>query len=678
MDYPDEVEYLSNVLCQLDKAAEHADGQITFWENEYSSLKKYLADYRAEIDPREMFQNHRLLEQTDRSSESTARLRARIEQLRDSPYFARIDFRQGRQPHADTIYIGRHSFSDERRTMLIHDWRAPISSLYYDCEPGPASFSSPAGEVAGELVRKRQFKISDGHMRFVLENALTINDDILQQTLADAPDEKMTSIISTIQREQNLIIRSHEPGTMLIQGAAGSGKTSVALHRIAFLLYRFRGDLKAEDFLVFSPNEAFADYVSNVLPELGEEPIRQFGFEMLASEQLDKGLSHENHVDHVERMIDSPGPKWAARVRFKSSARFLETLNDFLTHADHAFFDSSELIFGKFTIPKEYIAHRWHVHRATPVRKRFALMAEDIMERLRTENVRGYPLPTLSAIRQALRSRYSVTTTMQLYREFYTWAGKKQFFVLKRKTLEWADVYPYLYVKRYYAGINGYDSIKHIVIDEMQDFTPVQYALVSAIFACDKTILGDFRQTVTPWNQTTLATLSTLFDNARVTELRKSYRSTSEIMEFAKRIQPAAEFDPVVRHGCEPVVRRHDGVEADGVSDLLHNLAGLHPTIGVVCKTRAQAQSLAESLAGEHSINLLANSNDCLVPGITVTSAHMAKGLEFDHVIVPGCNADNYALEPERALLYVACTRAINRLTLMFTGTPTAFLRKFV
>lgn len=231
--FPDELVHLEQVSARLSKALQRAEASVSRADREYTDTKKYMADHRGEIDPHEMFQNELLLKQTDRTGAFAVEMRDRIVKLKDSPYFARIDFKEEEEEEGQPYYIGRFAFQYENEP-LIFDWRAPISSMFYDCEVGEAGFLAPAGWTAGELTRKRQFKIRNGIMEYALESSANVQDDVLQRELSHTSDEKMKSIISTIQKEQNQIIRNEKEGTMIIQGVAGSGKTSIALHRIAF------------------------------------------------------------------------------------------------------------------------------------------------------------------------------------------------------------------------------------------------------------------------------------------------------------------------------------------------------------------------------------------------------------------------------------------------------------
>jgi len=318
--YPEEVKHLEEIKMKLNESLNNYGETVERYDQEYKDSKRYLAEYRNEIDSKGIFQNQTAMNQIERAGIVAVQIRDKIAKLVDSPYFARIDFRQEREESDSTYYIGRFSFSDkEQAEILIFDWRTPISSMFYDCEPGSAGYDAPIGRISGELIRKRQLKISQGQIEYVLESAINIQDDVLQRELSQTSDEKMKTIIATIQREQNKIIRNEKTDILIIQGVAGSGKTSIALHRIAYLLYRFHETLTARNVVILSPNKVFADYISNVLPELGEDPIYEMSFTEIAEAQLYGIIQFEPERDPLE----TDDPAWSERVRFKSDIDFV-------------------------------------------------------------------------------------------------------------------------------------------------------------------------------------------------------------------------------------------------------------------------------------------------------------------------------------------------------------------
>lgn len=672
--FPEELPRLADINAKLEEALEEANAEVERMDQEYRDTKRYMVQNRAEIDPHEMFQTELLLHQMDSSGGFALSVQDRIAKLKDSPYFARIDFRRTEEPEAAEFYIGRYAFKHKRK-LLIMDWRAPVASMFYDCEVGPAGYDAPKGRIDGTLLRKRQYKIKNGKMEYALESSQNVQDDILQKELSHTSDEKMKSIISTIQKEQNQIIRNEKAKTMIIQGVAGSGKTSIALHRIAYLLYRFKDKLSARNVTILSPNKVFGDYISNVLPELGEERIHELSLVDVADVQLEKVIGYETDRDPLE----TDDPKWAERVRLKSTLEFVHLMDEYLRQMPQAVFHPADYTFEPFTAKAEWIQSRYEAYGRHPVLRRLEMIADDIYERFLTDNVREYPMPRLRAIQKGLRDMLTAKDTLALYKDFYRKTGMPHMLTLPaKKTLEWADVYPFLYFHAAFAGLQKSGVIKHLVVDEMQDYTPSQYAVINLLFPCQKTILGDYGQFINPNHLHTLEEMRSLYAEAEFVELAKSYRSTYEIITFAKEIQPIGRLEPMERHGPIPARFSCAGEEEEltQIKALIDKFLKTGDTaLGIVAKTNREAKALYERLTAalgddpSREIHLISPDSTNFVNGVSVTSIQMSKGLEFDEVIIPFANGDTYHTEYDRNLLYIACTRAMHRLSLTHTGT---------
>lgn len=691
--FPDELVHLEQVSARLSDALQQAEASVRRADREYADTKKYMADHRGEIDPHEMFQNELLLKQTDRTGAFAVEMRDRIAKLKDSPYFARIDFKEEQEEEGQPYYIGRFAFQYENEP-LVFDWRAPISGMFYDCEVGAAGFMAPAGWTAGELTRKRQFKIRNGVMEYALESSANVQDDVLQRELSHTSDEKMKSIISTIQREQNQIIRNEKEGTMIIQGVAGSGKTSIALHRIAFLLYRLKDRLTARNVTILSPNKVFGDYISGVIPELGEEPIYEMSFGELAEIQLEGVIGFEPDRDPFETQDET----WSERVRFKSTLDFVSLMDQYIEQLPEFIFIPTDYVYGSFSAKGEWIRDRFLAYGTCPVKKRLAMVADDIHDRFETDNIMEQEVPRPRTILKQLNSMLTMKDTLAVYKDFYKRMGIPEYFVMAaRKTLEWADVYPFLYLHSAFQGLKESHITRHLVIDEMQDYTPVQYAALNRMFPCRKTILGDFGQSVNPNHLHGLEDLRTIYDRAQFVELNKSYRSTYEIMRFAKKIHHVSALEPVKRHGEPPaLIPCLDA--ADEIRKIREAIrcfrTGKNVSLGIILKTDAAAKDMYEVLAGYDGveenqveenqvegngeeacdISLLTRESTSFQNGISITSVRMSKGLEFDEVLIPQADCRTYTSDFDRGLLYIACTRAMHRLTLTYSGKETEFI----
>lgn len=671
--FPDEILHLNEINEKLNEAIKQANSTVEHLDDEYTGTKRYMVSHRGEIDPHEMFQNELALKQIDQRGAFAVEIRDKLIKLKDSPYFARIDFQEANEETPRPFYIGRFAFHHEN-ALLISDWRSPVASMFYDCEVGPAGYDAPVGRIDGKLSRKRQFKIKSGKMEYALESSMNIQDDVLQRELSHISDEKMKSIIATIQKEQNRIIRNENAGTLLIQGVAGSGKTSIALHRIAYLLYRFKDRLTAKNIAIISPNRVFGDYISNVLPELGEESICALSFADIAEIQLEGVIRFEQACDPLETAY----PQWAEREHFKSSLEFVRLMDAYLTQMPETVFEASDYAFGRFSVKREWIQSRFLFLNKQPVKKRIQTIAENIHERLKTDNFMEDALPTAKSILKSLTAMLKVKSTLALYRDFYKRMNIADKFVMPVKdTLEWNDVYPFLYFHAAFEGLKESRCIRHLVIDEMQDYTPIQFVVMNLLFKCQKTILGDFGQYINPNHVHTIKDLRELYSGAELVELNKSYRSTYEIIDFARRIQDASSLEAVERHGEVPeLIYCMD--EEDELTQIKKKIDafshGNYATLGIILKTHSAAMALYHSLFQGHDVHLISTGSKAFVNGVSVTSIQMSKGLEFDEVIIPSASSETYSGEYDRSLLYIACTRAMHRLSLTYCGNLTQII----
>ncbi|TGE27494.1 HelD family protein [Hymenobacter metallicola] len=673
----EEKAYLEEIKEKLAFAVKRIDDAVKQFSNELRQKKEYIHEHQSGMDDADMVAAGQSINRMAFTGEAAVARKRKLIKLSQSPYFGRIDFTTPSQV-TTPVYIGVHSFSDEQqRQNLIYDWRAPISSMFYDFELGEASYATPSGTIQGTIGLKRQYKIRDGRLEFMLENDVNIHDDVLQRELAKSSDDKMKNIVATIQRDQNAVIRNEDAIVMVIQGVAGSGKTSIALHRIAFLLYRYRETIAAKDILIISPNKVFADYISNVLPELGEEHIPEMGMEELAADLLDNRYTFQTFFDQVSALLEQHDPAFIERIRFKSSFEFLSKLNQYLIHIENNYFSLSELRVGRTVVSGVFLQQKFKAYHRVPLLQRFALVANDVRAYVRDAVGRKLTGQEKATIGEGIPRMFKFNNVLDFYRDFYRWLGKPELFKIdQRLKLEYADVFALIYLRIRLEGLTAYDQIKHLLVDEMQDYTPVQYAVLSRLFRCRKTILGDVSQTVNPYSASSAETIERVFPQADIVKLYRSYRSTLEITTFAQRITPNPDILPLERHGQPPVLTSctSQAEELATIQQLVTAFAssGSH-SLGIICKTLRQATQVYEALQGA-GVHLLTADSTSFKEGVIVTTAHLAKGLEFDAVIVPFVSARNYKTEVDRSMLYVACTRAMHQLTLTYSGPVTAFL----
>lgn len=674
---PEELAHLSRILRIVNEELEEAQRSVDQMDEEYREAQLYMASMRGEGDAKEMFQNEMALRQIDSQGVLTVVYRDRLQKTKASPYFARIDFLPEGEQETAAYYIGLYAFRFQRQLYVI-DWRSPVASMFYDFELGPAYYDAPQGHTDGEIRLKRQFKITNGEMEYAFDSSQNIQDDILQQELAHTSDEKMKSIISTIQKEQNQIIRNEKAHTLIIQGVAGSGKTSIALHRVAFLLYRYRNTIKAQNVTIISPNKVFGDYIGNVLPELGEEPIFEASLEDLALIQLENGVDFVGDRDPLE----TADPAWEQRVKFKSTVEFVRLMDDFIERLPELAFHPQNYEYKEWKVPADWIQARVDVYKRFPLIKRLEMVADDIHSRLENEFLREEQPPHCNRIFQALRKMLTMKTTLSAYRAFFRQLGKERAKLYKpfqKGVLEWNDVFPYLYLQAAFTGLQQSRLIKHLVIDEMQDYSPIQYAVLNLLFQCPKTILGDFSQSINPYSPYTLEDLHQLYEGSQLMRLEKSYRSTWEIIHFAKKIVAQADFQAVERHGPAPDLLAFPTPEEE-LEAVCQRIAAFHESkynaLGIVTRTNSEAKALYEELRAQGAeVNLITPESSSFQNGATVLSIQMSKGLEFDQVLLPHATEETYHTDFDRNLLYVACTRAMHQLTITCTGEITPLLR---
>jgi DNA helicase II / ATP-dependent DNA helicase PcrA len=530
----------------------------------------------------------------------------------------------------------------------------------------------PEGRATGDVTLKRQYRIVNGQMRFMLDTSLNIHDDLLQKELSQTSSDQMRNIVATIQRDQNAIIRNEQAHTLIIQGAAGSGKTSIALHRIAFLLYRFKETISSDDVLIISPSKVFGHYIANVLPELGEESIQETTLEALAGHLLGQPLRFESFHEQVATILRAKNKKYEVRLRFKSTPAFLEQLEAFALYVKNNNVTAHDLEIGAHTIPAAFIEERLIGNHGKPFAQRITDATEDIVQRIYQRHATEIAGKERTRIRNTLKKMFWSTDVKKLYKHFYEWLGETEMFKPgKGGALECADVFPLIHLGILLEGAQADTRVKHLLVDEMQDYTPVQYKVLARIFPCKKTILGDCNQTVNPFSGSNAESIQHVLPHAECMYLDRSYRSTLEISRLAQRIRHNPDLIPIERHGVEPAyfACADDDEEVERIASLLSTFhAGDYETFGIICKTQDQVDDLYQALhARDATVQRLDAYSTSIQKGALIATAHLAKGLEFDSVLVPFCNQSNYKSDIDRQMLYVACTRAMH--VLQFTHT---------
>ncbi|NRY63732.1 RNA polymerase recycling motor HelD [Clostridium beijerinckii] len=668
-----------------------------------------------------------------RTHEFTRKLEQKYERVLLSPYFARMDFIEKGEERAEKCYIGISNLINDNFDFLIYDWRAPISSMFYDYEIGQAEFKCPEGIVEGELTLKRQYKINNGEIEYMFDSNLKIDDEVLQDILSKSTDTKMKGIVTTIQREQNKVIRNEEYKNLIVQGPAGSGKTSVALHRIAYLLYKHRDKITPKNIVIFSPNDIFNEYISDVLPELGEDNMCQTTFKEYMHKALGGGLSKENYSEMMEYILASKKEAdYQIRInniKFKSSMEFIDILKSYVTFMEKEDTNFKNIKFrGDLIISSQELDELFFKdYIKLPRKRRLQKIRERILfllkpyEEQRIEEVAGELKDSGSYLDKAEIIEHSTAIVKNELKEIYHEINrmtkfdlmgiyKKLFenleFFLKDSNIEfnekkiseirsytlekikvhrlnYEDQIALLYLKGAMGDLPKTSQIKYVIIDEAQDYSPLQYEIFYQLFNhANMTILGDLNQSINPFmNVGDYKNISHIFveDNTCIINLTKSYRSTMEITKFSRRLlDKGLEAQCVERSGEEPLLlgfSNEKAIKERLLEDIKIYNEKNYKSIGIITKTAKESNEVYNFLKDKTNVRSIIKDDDEYVSGILVIPAYLAKGLEFDVVIIYNAGDENYSCEEERLLLYTACTRALHVLRVYYSGNITPLLK---
>ncbi|AYC28436.1 RNA polymerase recycling motor HelD [Paenisporosarcina cavernae] len=678
-----------------------------------------------------------------------------LKRLQHIPYFGRIDFKEEGTDQTEPIYIGVATLTDPSgEDFLIYDWRAPIASVYYDYEPGPAMYRIPdGGNIQGELEKKWQYIIRDGELVSMFDAGVTIGDEVLQQVLGQGTDKQMQSIVATIQQEQNRAIRHDKGKLLIVMGAAGSGKTSVAMQRIAYLLYKYRDTVTSDQILLFSPNPMFSSYVSNVLPELGEENMQQATFQEYMRDRIDEQFKMETPFAQLEYVLtkrDSPNyPVRIAGMKWKASVACFDYIQEAITRFGTEGMAFRDIRFrGRILVNKDQIAKRFYSQEST---MRFANRLEEVRLWLESklkgfaqnerqkpwvqeavdslDNAQFYEAQVALAKQKGLRGddvsdvevdekdlarlivqrrMNPVVKAVHSY-DFVDWTGLycqlfdvqsngnvtlpkewKAIGAMTKKTLDrghifYEDATPFIYLKEAMLGFASNRSIKHVVVDEAQDYSPFQFAFLKQLFPSARmTVLGDFNQSIFSHSQDSneFSLLTTLFGEEETSSihLAKSYRSTKPIVEFTKRLVPNSyPIVPFERDGKEPVVEEFTSkttLHAKIVAKVNQWKEQGFTSIAIICQSAKERKDVSSVLGETMDHVLITTKSNEYEEGVVVIPSYLAKGIEFEAVIVYNASDKVYGDESLRRTLYTVCTRAMHELIVFSLGPKSHFLEE--
>lgn len=675
-----ECSYLVEIQKYLHTLIVDLDENLLHYANDIKKETTYLGESRYEMDFAEKITIRQGIEAMILSADRANELKQRYIKMRSSPYFGRFDFKSDDSDKTAKVYIGLRNLLNNQDKLLICDWRAPIASMFYNYELGPAEYQAPTGIKSGKVLLKRQFRIRDGKIEFMLESSVNVMDDILQKELSRTSDEGMKNIVATIQRDQNTVIRDETSNTLIIQGVTGSGKTSIALHRIAFLLYRFKDTIKSEDILIISPNKVFADYISNVLPELGEEAVGEVQMEVLARDLLGEKITFQSFFEQTAKLLDGNDGNYQNRIQIKASLDFIAKLEDYAKHVQSGLFSGQDIFVGGCYVPAWLFDEIFIQNKDYSKEECVKNITNTVADRIALQYNYKLEAGEKNELKKKILKMHHGAKILEVYKNFFTWLNQKTLFkTVDKSKLEYADVFPMVYLKILLESKSIIPrQAKHLIIDEMQDYTAVQYAVIAKLFRCNKTILGDSGQSVNPYSASDAESIQITFPNSSFVKLNKSYRSTFEIIEFVQRILNNPELQALKRHGEVPQLINcaNEASEFDEIKKIIKAFSKTeNNTLGIICKTQKQAQELFTNLQSSGcNIDLLDEKSESFHQGVLVCGAHMAKGLEFDWVIVPNVTNINYNNPIDKNMLYVACTRAMHKLVLTYCKEASGFV----
>ena len=682
IDNKDGAAFLANVTDKLKKRIADISESILEGQKDIEGMHEYYWENYTEMDQYgyENFDNQQALLHQINANEQQINLRKRFRKMLDSPFFGRVDFLFEEDDEPEIFYIGIGNFAEEAgHTPLIYDWRAPVSGLFYDYDKGPASYEAPLGTISGEITSKWQYKIRNGRMVYQFESDVKIDDEILMAELGSGGSTALKNIVRTIQKEQNAIIRNTKDKIMVIQGAAGSGKTSIALHRIAYLLYHDRQNLKSSNILILSPNSIFSDYISHILPELGEENIKEMSFDLFAYRQLkDVASDCEDRYDQIERSLNYPD--MPSLYREKQSGEFLNQMEGYLTTLEDELMNFHDVEHKSFTLKEEEIIELFYFKfQDIPLLSRMEAVAENFIDQVETLRDNDMDEEERAVVMEKFMNMYETRDLYVIYSRFLESCGYPGLLhvQLPERRLRYEDVYPVLYMKYRLLGQTSHNGIKHLVVDEMQDYSRLQYLIIKMMFPCRMTILGDRAQTMDDEMTDVLGFLPKIFGkDIRRIEMNKSYRNTVEIASYANQLAGITDMELFERHG-EPVEElvftgeKKQAMEA-GLNEIVKKLQlgeEQFETAAVILRTESEAKKAARMLkeklekAGfdtENRFSYLHRDSVSFCKGLTVTTFYLAKGLEFDQVFSLFPAADQSPLAKQGR--YIAATRALHKL----------------
>ena len=653
--------YLRNTSKEISNQLDVLGKEIHVKEEELTEFKKILWEDKGSIDSVEMQTGMMASELEASFMLMKMEYYKKLLKVQYSPYFGRVDFKENGEEEKP-IYIGLTNVQKDLN-YLVYDWRSPIASLFYDYGIGPCMYEAPDGEISGYMSLRRQYKIENEKLIRVFDNDLNVVDECLQEVLSESSSEKMKNIVNTIQSEQNEIIRNISNKNLIVQGIAGSGKTSVALHRIAFLLYKIK-NLKSSNVLIFSPNKVFSEYISDVLPELGEENTSETTFHDFARSYAKEFKSVETFTDFIERYYTGK-EKNPELVKLKLSKDMISIIENYAKEIENKIMITGNIETKIDVIDKNYLNYLIKDRfNKLPLFARIDKMAEHLCNKTGISYGKG----KRSFIKQIKELLNIKPDFKKLYQDLYLSDAFKKVYQenvnlkLNTKMINYEDALCFIYLKGLLDGFPYSNLIKQIVVDEAQDYNEMQYIILSKIFKkASFTILGDVNQTINPYQKyDTLEVLTNILnENSKYVELTKTYRSSNEIIEYTNKILGLKHVSAIRKPNHVPVKFRCD------IKDLIKDVNSLkekYSSVAIITKNKDEAFKVYDYLKDIiDGISLMEESNKEFNKNLVVVPSYLSKGLEFDSVI-SYTDANNIYTKKEKYLFYVVATRCQHEL----------------
>ena len=658
-----EKDYLDNCTKLIKDYLSELGQDLYEKEEKIQEFKKYIWDNKSQLDPTEL---KSLMSDNDIEvflAMEKGKYFQKLYKIQSSPYFGSIVFEEDQEKEKN-IYLGITHLEDKNKNYLMYDWRAPISSLFYDYEIGKCSYKAPSGFISGNLKRKRQYKIENGKIKHIFDNSINIDDSLLQEVLSKDSSDKMKNIVNTIQQEQNKIIRNVEDKNLIVQGIAGSGKTSVALHRIAFLLYKIE-NLTSNNILIFSPNNVFSEYISNVLPELGEDNPSETTYSSFLTSCIKEYKEIETFTEFISRYYTYK-EKNPNLVKYKQSDGIIEDLDNYINSIEKNARITKDIEHDKNIYDKDTLNRLLERYSKFPLFMRITEASKKLSE-INYDGKRSHAKSFEKLLLDGLNIEKKYK---KIYHDFFispyckvklTEQEIKSF--ISNKKINYEDAIIFSYIKGKLQGFNYNSNIKQIVIDEAQDYTLLQYKILNEIFKRSSwTILGDINQTINPYYKyDDLNKISSVINNnTRYLELTKTYRSSARIIEYTNNILGLKHISAIRKDNEKPVLfRKENNLKKQLLNDI--NYLRSYKSCAIITKDDREAEEIYELLKDDIGIGKITQNEEVYRKDLIVVPSYMAKGLEFDSVIVYNKPNNKYK-NNEKYLYYVACTRSQHEL----------------